>query len=172
MKFVFERIETQACWHLRMLTSADVPDQGEGKLAQWPGRAPPADLCPALFEHLGMTRMMMTTSLLSRIRPGVTLMEKWKFQRRGFIYSEPHKRTLRQKSGWPQTGQIRLPPVLTMVRAARCESCAQPFLASSQERLICRMPSLDVDFPPPQGTDTDHPHRSAHQLRNTSRPRC
>jgi hypothetical protein len=71
MKFVFERIETQACWHLRMLTSADVPDQGEGKLAQWPGRAPPADLCPALFEHLGMTRMMMmtTTSLSSRIRP-------------------------------------------------------------------------------------------------------
>lgn len=73
-------------------------------------------------------------------------MEKWKFQRDGFIYSAPQQRMLRQKEArWPLDmgtwGQRRLPPVLTMVRAALQGSVATPsskltgvfdlFLASS-----------------------------------------
>eukprot|EP00073_Rattus_norvegicus_P032402 XP_006255844.1 PREDICTED: carbonic anhydrase 5A, mitochondrial isoform X1 [Rattus norvegicus] len=48
-----------------------------------------------------------------------TLMETWKFQRDGFIYSVPQQRILRQKEArWPLDtgtwGQRRLPSVLTM----------------------------------------------------------
>lgn len=58
-------------------------------------------------------------------------MGKWKFQRDRFIYSVPQQRILRQREArWPLDigtwGQRRLPPVLTIVRAALQESVAAP----------------------------------------------
>lgn len=85
----------------------------------------------SLYISLSRGDGRVTVLLFFKSNPEGTLMEMWKFQRDGFIYSVPQQRILRQKEArWPldvgTQGQRRLPSVLTMVRADLQESVATP----------------------------------------------
>lgn len=76
-----------------------------------------------------VTALLFFKRTFFKSSPQGTLMETWKFQRDGFIYSVPQQRILRQtEARWPldmgTRGQRRLPSVLTMVRADLQENVA------------------------------------------------
>lgn len=70
--------------------------------------------------------------LLSKISPAGTLMERWKFQRNGFIYSVPNKSVPRRKEPrWPSGVVGVLPPGSPRPEPPHMKA-TQPFLASGR----------------------------------------